>query len=163
MWEGEKHSLLPHGQGTSLYPCLQIMTQSLLRLAHNGISPLIVHSSLARLPLVAQVHSYLRVQTSGLGMRLLLSVECPKTKIMYEYFIYACRYVPTFNDLADQYWPHNIIVVTHGCGVIEAVNLAPQAKQGPVCVYYCGHVELSRESRENHAWTMASHKDVFHS
>ena len=29
----------------------------------------------------------------------------------------ACRFLPAFNDLADQHWPHNIVVVTHGYGV----------------------------------------------
>lgn len=129
---------------------------SLLKLTHDSISSLTVHTtSLASLTLVAQVHSYFRVQTSGLGNETtsVLIIKCMT--------IYACRYVPTFNDLADQYWPRNIIVVTHGYGVIEAVNLAPKANQRRVCVYYCGHVELSRETRENHAWTMESHKDVF--
>lgn len=121
-------------------------------------------TSLARLTLVAQVHSYLRVQTSELGNEttsvLTIYQFKPNARLLYT-FICAYRYVPTFNELADQYWPHNIIVVTHGYGVIEAVNLAPQANQRRVCVYYCGHVELSRETKENHAWMMESHKDVF--
>jgi len=75
------------------------------------------------------------------------------------------RFLPAFNDLADQHWPHNIVVVTHGYGVSQSLRLSPEERHRSRAVWvdYCGHIEFSRESKECHTWRIEQHKDIFFS
>ena len=65
------------------------------------------------------------------------------------------RFHPAYDRLADLYAPHNIVIVTHGAGVV-----ALREGGGAMQVDYCGHVELQRASNCSHQWTFVDSKDV---
>ena len=67
------------------------------------------------------------------------------------------RFRPAYSRLADLYSPHNIVIVTHGCGVQEVT-----LREGRAAVWldYCSHVELQRASGCSHQWTFVDSKDV---
>ena len=69
-----------------------------------------------------------------------------------------CRFSPAYSQLGDTYWPHNIVIVTHGYGVQEAVVKGGGARN--VWVDYCGYVELTRTSRDDSQWTIASKGNI---
>ena len=77
------------------------------------------------------------------------------------YFIY--RFTPEYNHLADEHWPNNIVIVTHGYGVCQAVAMS-QGKLyhdgNGVWVDYCGHVELSRKDKSDRKWTLEAYQDI---
>ena len=71
------------------------------------------------------------------------------------------RFTAEFNQLADKYWPNNIIIVTHGYGVSQAVAMTRgELYRNGVWVEYCGHVELTRSNKENHDWMLKNYEDV---
>ena len=67
---------------------------------------------------------------------------------------YFYRFIPAFEDLADQYWPHNLVIVTHGYGVMKAISLGMGEihRRPGVYIDYCGHVELTRTRKERSSW-----------
>lgn len=60
------------------------------------------------------------------------------------------RYRAALDTLADKYWPHNLLLVTHQACVQEAVAWGGQ--EGEVEAVYCAHVQLSRTSKSSHNW-----------
>lgn len=60
------------------------------------------------------------------------------------------RYRKAIDSLADQYWPHNMLLVSHQKCVEEAVGWG--GKEGEMEAEYCAHVQLSRTSQESHSW-----------
>ena len=72
-----------------------------------------------------------------------------------------CRFSPEFNNIADEHWPNNIVIVTHGYGVCQAVAMTQRKHYiDGVWVDYCGHVELSRKDINDRTWTLDGHQDV---
>ena len=69
------------------------------------------------------------------------------------------RYIEEFKRLADHHWPDNLIMVTHECAVMQAMVLG--GCMDDVEATYCGHVELSRTSRENHQWKLEQYCGVY--
>ena len=74
-------------------------------------------------------------------------------------FCFFSRYNQTLRTLADKHWPHNLLVVTHEYGVIEAMALG-RAK-GEYEASYCGYVELCRSEEEREVWAVDHYVDVF--
>lgn len=74
------------------------------------------------------------------------------------------RFIPAYCSLADEYWPHNVVIVTHGYGVLQALaagKLGKVHRRGAgAWVDYCGHVELSRTEKDSHEWTMEDHEEI---
>ena len=62
------------------------------------------------------------------------------------------RFRPEFSRLANAFWPHNIVIVTHGVGVQEAILKGGKSKS--VFVDYCGYVELTRSGKDSEKWTI---------
>ena len=74
-----------------------------------------------------------------------------------------CRFPPEFSHLADEHWPNNIVIVTHGYGVCQAVTMAQgKAYHDGHCVWvnYCGHVELTRQGKNDKKWTLLDYNNV---
>ena len=69
-----------------------------------------------------------------------------------------CRFSPAYSRLAEIYWPHNIVIVTHGYGVQEAV--VKGGGSGNTWINYCGYVELCRSSRGSEEWTISEHGSI---
>ena len=76
-------------------------------------------------------------------------------------FLPFCRFPHGFNNLANEHWPCNIVIVTHGYGVCQAVAMAQgKTHHDGVWVDYCGHVELTRRDKNDRRWTLVNHKNV---
>ena len=74
---------------------------------------------------------------------------------------HACRFTVEYNKLADKYWPKNIVIVSHGYGVCQAVAMVRGEEYcRDVWVDYCGFVEMSRTSTDSHSWTEESRLDI---
>ena len=68
------------------------------------------------------------------------------------YFLLS-RLSSAYSRLANTYWPQNIVIVTHGYGVREAV-LKGDCQTDDDCTDYCSYVELNRSSRDSDKWTV---------
>ena len=53
--------------------------------------------------------------------------------------------------LANDFWPKNLVIVTHGYGVSQAVAMGGEWKKG--FGGYCAFAELTRTSRDSSKWT----------
>lgn len=63
------------------------------------------------------------------------------------------RFSPAYSRLADEFWPHNIVIVTHGYGVDEAIKKG--GGSNTFYVDYCNYVELTRSEKNRDHWTIA--------
>ena len=71
------------------------------------------------------------------------------------------RFTAEFTKLADEHWPKNIVIVTHGYGVCQAVAMTKgQEYFRDVWVEYCGYVEMSRTSKDKYDWKHESKSDI---
>ena len=71
------------------------------------------------------------------------------------------RFIPAYQKLAEDYWPHNIVIVTHGYGVMQAVSLPGNKQYNVIDVDYCGHVEVSRQVKGTDVWTLEQCAGVY--
>jgi broad specificity phosphatase PhoE len=69
------------------------------------------------------------------------------------------RYRAALDELADQYWPKTLLLVTHQGCVQEAVGWG--GKKDDVEAVYCAHVELSRTGKQSRDWTWRGDKGIF--
>ncbi len=69
---------------------------------------------------------------------------------------FISRFDSEFKRLANENYPDNILIVTHGFGVSQAVSMSMGVIYGldSVWVDYCGHVKLSRTGKESSDWTL---------
>ena len=77
--------------------------------------------------------------------------------------IVGYRLVLELNNIADEHWPNSIVIVTHGCGVCQAVTMSQPGNfhhDNGVRVEHCGHVELSRQSTMDGKWILERYQDV---
>lgn len=87
--------------------------------------------------------------------QLLYQASCkpPTLSCGYDSLLIICRFTAEFNKLADEHWPKNIVIVTHGYGVCQAVAMTKgQRYFKDIWVNYCGFVEMSRASRGSSVW-----------
>ena len=68
------------------------------------------------------------------------------------------RFSPAYSRLADKFWPQNIVIVTHGYGVDEAVKKGG----GPRATFvgYCGYVELTRTDHNRDKWEITFSSNI---
>ena len=73
----------------------------------------------------------------------------------------ACytRYKQALDMLADQFWPQNLLLVTHQGCVQEAVRWG--GRQIDVEAIYCAHVHLSRTSQHNYNWVWREDAGIY--
>ena len=65
--------------------------------------------------------------------------------------LFVRRFSPAYTRLANAFWPQNLVIVTHGYGVQEAV--VKGGGQRNTFADYCGFVELTRTTRDSDKWT----------
>ena len=79
---------------------------------------------------------------------------------------FSLRYSKVIPEIADQYWPENLVLVTHQHGVEQAIALAlglhttGDFEVGDFEVMYCGNVEMSRNGKEK-PWKLVSTNKIF--
>ena len=69
------------------------------------------------------------------------------------------RYRQALDTIADQYWPQNLLLVTHQACVQEAVKWGGQDRD--IEAVYCAHVQLSRCSKDHHKWTFREDQGIY--
>ena len=74
-------------------------------------------------------------------------------------FIYY-RYKVAVQKIADEYYPDNIVLVTHQYGVETAILLGMRESKSEYEASYCGNVELVREGRDGQ-WNAVSKYGVY--
>jgi hypothetical protein len=68
-------------------------------------------------------------------------------------FFSISRIEMEFQSLADRYYPQNIVVVSHGYGVTQAIDMCKGRNYGTAD--FCGCVELCRTSKTSSEWKLA--------
>ena len=68
------------------------------------------------------------------------------------------RFSPAYTQLANTYWPRNVVIVSHGYGVQHAFMKGGGHEN--VFVDYCGFVELSRSGKSSDKWTIVDRGNV---
>ena len=62
--------------------------------------------------------------------------------------------------IANEYYPDNLLLVTHQYGVEQAMGVALGKKFIEYEVAYCGNVELTRRSKDD-PWGLVSHQELY--
>ena len=72
-----------------------------------------------------------------------------------------CRYRVAIKNIADEYYPDNLVLVTHQYGVEQALTVGLGLKHPLMYeVVYCGSVELVREGRDG-PWRVVSKDRIY--
>lgn len=66
--------------------------------------------------------------------------------------IRAYRIEKELQSLADRYYPQNIVVVSHGYGVAQAIGMCRGKNYG--MADFCGCVELCRTCKRSSEWEL---------
>ena len=72
----------------------------------------------------------------------------------------TCRFRTGVQDIADEFYPDNLVLVTHQYGVERALLLGLEDSKSSFEAAYCGNVELVREGRDG-KWKLASKSGVY--
>ena len=68
------------------------------------------------------------------------------------------RFRPAYVSLANSFWPRNVVIVTHGYGVQQAVIMGGGSSNA--FTDYCGFVELTRTGKDCSEWTTVDRGNI---